>query len=57
MTVSVRDTADPEMLFTVEDGIARVVFNRPQAMNAFTYAMYDRLVEICETVNAIPPSG
>ncbi|MCC5977382.1 MAG: enoyl-CoA hydratase/isomerase family protein [Salinarimonas sp.] len=54
MTTPAERTADSEMLYTVEDGIARVVFNRPQAMNAFTYAMYDRLVEICTTVNADP---
>ncbi len=54
MAVSIESTADSDMLYSVEDGIARVVFNRPQAMNAFTYAMYDRLVEICEAVNADP---
>lgn len=54
MAVSIDSTADAEMLFTSKDGIARVVFNRPEAMNAFTYAMYDRLVEICEAVNTDP---
>lgn len=52
MSTLSRSTTETEMLFTAEDGIARVVFNRPEAMNAFTYAMYDRLVEICEAVNA-----
>ncbi len=54
MTSPALHSADSEMLYTAEGGIARVVFNRPQALNAFTYAMYDRLVEICETVNADP---
>lgn len=40
-----------ELLFEVRDGVAYVTFNRPQARNAFTFAMYDRLVEICEAAN------
>jgi enoyl-CoA hydratase/carnithine racemase len=36
-----------DILHTVEDGIATVTFNRPQARNAMTFAMYDRLAEIC----------
>jgi enoyl-CoA hydratase/carnithine racemase len=35
------------MLYEVRDGIAFVTFNRPQARNAFTFAMYERLAEIC----------
>src|ERR687893_643362 len=31
----------------VRAGIAFVTFNRPQARNAFTFAMYERLAEIC----------
>ncbi len=31
---------------------AWVTFNRPEAHNAMTFAMYDRLVEHCETVDA-----
>ena len=43
------DTQD--ILFeTVEDGIRRVVFNRPQARNAFTFAMYERLSAFCQEV-------
>ena len=34
------------------DGIGRVTFNRPQARNAFTFAMYERLAQICEQANA-----
>lgn len=43
--------AAPTILYEVDDGIATVTFNRPEARNAFTFAMYERLVEICETVN------
>lgn len=44
--------AQPTILYDVADGIATVTFNRPEARNAFTFAMYERLVEICESVNA-----
>jgi enoyl-CoA hydratase/carnithine racemase len=36
-----------DLLYEVEDGIGRVIFNRPQARNALTFAMYERLAEIC----------
>lgn len=36
-----------ELLYEVRDGIGRVTFNRPQARNALTFAMYERLAEIC----------
>jgi enoyl-CoA hydratase/carnithine racemase len=35
----------------VRDGVAYVTFNRPQARNALTFAMYDRLAEICDNAN------
>src|ERR1700761_609394 len=41
-------SAGNDILFEVKDGIARVTFNRPQARNAFTFAMYERLAEICQ---------
>ena len=37
-----------DILFDQRDGIGRVTFNRPQARNAFTFAMYERLAQICE---------
>ena len=43
---------EDDLLFTVgDDGIGRVTFNRPQARNAFTFEMYERLAEICELAN------
>jgi len=41
-----------DLLFEVRDGIARVTFNRPQARNAFTFAMYERLAEICSSAGS-----
>lgn len=38
---------DSEILYAVEDGVGTVTFNRPQARNALTYGMYERLAEIC----------
>jgi enoyl-CoA hydratase len=40
-----------DLVFTLEDGVGRIVFNRPQARNAFTFEMYERLAEICERAN------
>ena len=41
-----------ELLHEVRDGVAYVTFNRPQARNALTFAMYERLAEICNNANA-----
>src|SRR5580698_1818573 len=43
--------ASQDILFELHDGIGKVTFNRPQARNAFTFAMYERLVEICQQAN------
>src|SRR2546425_621528 len=40
-----------ELLYEVRDGVAYVAFNRPQARNALTFAMYERLAEICNKAN------
>ena len=37
-----------DLLYEIRDGIGRITFNRPQARNALTFAMYDRLAEICQ---------
>ena len=44
--------ADDELLYEVRDGIAHVTFNRPQARNALTFAMYERLAAVCAEVDA-----
>jgi enoyl-CoA hydratase len=36
-----------ELLYEIHDGIGRITFNRPQARNSFTFAMYEGLREIC----------
>ncbi len=40
-----------ELLYELRDGVAYLTFNRPQARNALTFAMYDRLAGICEQAN------
>ena len=44
--------SEDDLLYEVKDGIGRVTFNRPQARNAMTFAMYDRLTQICEEAGA-----
>jgi enoyl-CoA hydratase/carnithine racemase len=44
--------ATEDLLYDVQDGIARMTFNRPQARNALTFAMYERMAAICEAINA-----
>ncbi len=41
-----------ELLYELRDGVAYVTLNRPQARNALTFAMYDRLAEICNQANS-----
>ena len=43
-----------DILFEVREGIGRITFNRPQARNAFTFQMYERLAEICQEANGNP---
>ncbi len=46
------DTED--LIYTVADGVGHVTFNRPQARNAMTFAMYDRLASICTEIGKDP---
>ena len=41
-----------DLIYSCHDGIARVTFNRPEARNALTFAMYERLAAICADANA-----
>jgi enoyl-CoA hydratase len=43
--------ASDDLLFELRDGIGTVTFNRPQARNALTFDMYERLAQICEQAN------
>ncbi|WP_407146181.1 enoyl-CoA hydratase/isomerase family protein [Bradyrhizobium sp. ORS 86] len=44
-------TASEDLVLEQQDGVGRITFNRPQARNAFTFAMYERLAAICEQAN------
>ncbi len=41
-----------ELLYEVEGAVGIVTFNRPQAMNALTFGMYEQLAEICSNAEA-----
>src|ERR1041384_799156 len=44
-------TATEDLIYSVHDGIAKITFNRPQARNALTFAMYEQMASICESIN------
>jgi len=48
MSMSGQDNVQGSVHLTIVDGIAAVVFDRPQARNAMTWTMYEQLGEICE---------
>ncbi len=48
------DTGTPDVLYELSGPVGWVTFNRPQARNAMTWAMYDALVRICDQVEAQP---
>jgi len=35
-----------ELLYKIDDGVGRITFNRPEARNALTFRMYERLEEV-----------
>jgi enoyl-CoA hydratase/carnithine racemase len=43
-----------ELLYDIQDGIGRITFNRPAQRNAFTFAMYERLAEVCGEIETDP---
>ena len=42
--------ASSELLYTVSNRVGHAIFNRPQARNALTFAMYDQLADICASI-------
>jgi enoyl-CoA hydratase/carnithine racemase len=48
---TLQSSAETDLLYEVHEGIGRITFNRPQARNALTFAMYERLGEICRAAN------
>jgi enoyl-CoA hydratase len=46
-----QNRVEDDLLYEVRDGIGLVTFNRPTALNALTFEMYDRLGEICAGVH------
>jgi enoyl-CoA hydratase len=45
-------TAMHDLRYKIADQVAYVTFNRPAARNALTFAMYERLAEICQEIEA-----
>jgi enoyl-CoA hydratase/carnithine racemase len=50
-----KDTPSDELLYEVKGATGVVTFNRPAAHNAFTFAMYDRLGEVCASLTVDGP--
>ena len=48
----IAEPAPPELLYSVNGAIGHIILNRPQARNALTFGMYQRIAEICSTVPA-----
>jgi len=48
------ESASDVLLYELSDGIATVTLNRPQARNALTFQMYERLTEICRAADDDP---
>ena len=46
------DLGTEELIFETEGASAWLTFNRPEARNAMTWAMYKGLYEACERVDA-----
>jgi enoyl-CoA hydratase/carnithine racemase len=44
-------TDTDDLLYENRDGVARITFNRPQARNALTFAMYERMAAICAEID------
>ncbi|MEN3793626.1 enoyl-CoA hydratase/isomerase family protein [Fulvimarina sp. MAC3] len=42
--------SDTDLLYEIRDGVGWIVLNRPEVRNALTFAMYERIAEICGTL-------
>lgn len=54
MDAGVETASEGDLLVAQEGGIVRITFNRPQARNALTFAMYEGLAAACRAVNDDP---
>ena len=43
-----------DLLYQVSGSVGQITFNRPQARNAMTFAMYDQLTDICSNARSNP---
>jgi enoyl-CoA hydratase len=50
-----KDTPGNELIYEVNGAVGVATFNRPGAHNALTFAMYDRLGEICASLSGDGP--
>jgi len=48
---TILNSANPEIIYNVSNGIATLTFNRPQARNALTFEMYDELASIAQSLS------
>lgn len=51
MVTPSQEVGAEELIYSVQDGIGTITFNRPQARNALTFAMYERLSDICQSLS------
>lgn len=49
------ENATEDLIYEVKDGIGWITFNRPKARNAFTFAMYEGVAEICRNAGRVEP--
>src|SRR3954470_19499854 len=45
---------ETDVLFERDGAVAWITFNRPEVRNSMTFEMYERIVEICDEVEANP---
>ena len=46
--------AGTDLLYEIQGNVGIITFNRPKSRNAMTFAMYERLAQICATVGETP---